>query len=194
MSFHGGKLQLSRGDNLLCQVRLYLSSLALSIVCRAKPKSNVDAKEDWSSVFGFGVMSTEKQVLDEVKQGTSDIYPVYVVSHYIYTLPLLPGHHVWCLRHRSLAGHQDAGKWLCGLDWRRTAHLQPHGNLLTILSRAILRFLFKVWRHTCMSLSRRTGKFKLVENGMKYVEKESEEIIEWMKYVSTEVNFFKSIF
>ena len=38
-----------------------------------------------------------------------------------------------------------------------------------------------------MSLSRRTGKFKLVENGMKYVEKESEEIIEWMKYVSTKV-------
>lgn len=45
-----------------------------------------------------------------------------------------------------------------------------------------------------MSLSRRTGKFKLVENGMKYVEKESEEIIEWMKYVSTEVNFFSKYF
>ena len=42
-----------------------------------------------------------------------------------------------------------------------------------------------------MSLSRRTGKFKLVENGMKYVEKESEEIIEWLKYVSTEVIFLK---
>ena len=38
-----------------------------------------------------------------------------------------------------------------------------------------------------MSLSRRTGNFKLVENGVKYVEKESEEIIEWMKYVSTKV-------
>ena len=29
--------------------------------------SNIDAKEDWSSVFGFGVMSREKQVLDEVE-------------------------------------------------------------------------------------------------------------------------------
>ena len=38
-----------------------------------------------------------------------------------------------------------------------------------------------------MSLSRRTGKFKLIENGIKYVEKESEEIIEWMKSVSNKV-------
>ena len=33
---------------------------------RAKPKSNVDAKEDWSSVFGFGNMAREKAILDEV--------------------------------------------------------------------------------------------------------------------------------
>ena len=45
-----------------------------------------------------------------------------------------------------------------------------------------------MWRHTCITLSRRTGKFKVVENGIKYIEKESEEIIEWMKYVSTKVN------
>ena len=43
------------------------SHTSFFFVERAKPKSNVDAKEDWSSVFGFGVMSKEKQVLDEVK-------------------------------------------------------------------------------------------------------------------------------
>ena len=36
-------------------------------------------------------------------------------------------------------------------------------------------------------MSRRTGKFKVVENGIKYIEKESEEIIEWMKNVSVKV-------
>ena len=37
-----------------------------SLKCRSKPKSNINAKEDWSSVFGFGVMAKDKQVLDEV--------------------------------------------------------------------------------------------------------------------------------
>ena len=36
-------------------------------------------------------------------------------------------------------------------------------------------------------MSRRTGKFKVVENGIKYIEKESEEIVEWMKNVSDKV-------
>ena len=68
MSFYRGKLQFSRGDNDLCQVRVADNPRREIIftACRAKPKSNVDAKEDWSSVFGFGVMSQEKQVLDEV--------------------------------------------------------------------------------------------------------------------------------
>ena len=43
------------------------SHTSFFFVERAKPKSNVDAKEDWSSVFGFGVMSKDKQILDEVK-------------------------------------------------------------------------------------------------------------------------------
>ena len=38
-----------------------------------------------------------------------------------------------------------------------------------------------------MSLHRTTGKFKLVENGIKIVEKESNDIVEWMKSVSFEV-------
>ena len=45
----------------------------------------------------------------------------------------------------------------------------------------------KVWRHTCLSINRNTGKFKLVENGIKIVEKESNDIVEWMKSVSFEV-------
>ena len=39
-----------------------------------------------------------------------------------------------------------------------------------------------------MSLSRKTGKFKMIENGVKGVEKTSEEIIEWMKEIQKEVS------
>ena len=124
MSFYRGEFQLSRGDDHLCQVSsewlLILGRRSFN-VWRAKPKSNVDAKEDWSSVFGFGVMSREKQVLDEVKNTNNKMS-----SHYYY---LPAGHHVWCLRHWALAGHQDERKWLCWLDWWRTAHLQPHGTI-----------------------------------------------------------------
>ena len=49
------------------------------------------------------------------------------------------------------------------------------------------QFSVQVWRHTCLSLHRTTGRFKLVENGIKIVEKESEDIVEWMKNVSFEV-------
>ena len=42
-----------------------------------------------------------------------------------------------------------------------------------------------------MSINRKTGKFKLVENGIKLAEKESEEIIEWMKNVSSQVGRWK---
>ena len=41
-----------------------------------------------------------------------------------------------------------------------------------------------------MSLSRKTGKFKLVENGIKFVEKEMKEIVEWMKNVSFQVRYY----
>ena len=46
---------------------------------------------------------------------------------------------------------------------------------------------FQVWRHTCFSISRSTGKFKLIENGVKVWEQYHPEIIEWMKYVSYNV-------
>ena len=46
----------------------------------------------------------------------------------------------------------------------------------------------QVWRHTCFSISRTTGKFKLIENGKKVWEQYHPEIIEWMKYVSYNVS------
>ena len=41
-----------------------------------------------------------------------------------------------------------------------------------------------------MSLSRSTGKFKLVENGVKNAERYYEELVEWMKGVSHEAGIF----
>ena len=38
-----------------------------------------------------------------------------------------------------------------------------------------------------MSLSRKTGKFKMIENGVKGTEKTSEEIIAWMTEIQKEV-------
>ena len=38
-----------------------------------------------------------------------------------------------------------------------------------------------VWRHTCFSLSRTTGRFRLVENGEKVWDKTTPEVVEWMK-------------
>ena len=42
----------------------------------------------------------------------------------------------------------------------------------------------QVWRHTCFSISRKSGKFKLVENGVKVWEKKYPEVIDWMKSIS----------
>ena len=46
----------------------------------------------------------------------------------------------------------------------------------------------KVWRHTCLSMSRTTGKFKLVENGHLLADKFSEDIIKYMAKIPVEVS------
>ena len=45
----------------------------------------------------------------------------------------------------------------------------------------------QVWRHTCLSMSRTTGKFKLVENGHLLADKFSEDIIKYMAKIPVEV-------
>ena len=96
-------------------------------------------------------------------------------------------------------GVYDTGPWL-GIKMRGNdfigwigAGLQTY-NLMVPTNRNIWKtsqqslsryHCNQVWRHTCIFLSRRTGKFKVVENGIKHVEKESEEIKEWMKNVSS---------
>ena len=42
-------------------------------------------------------------------------------------------------------------------------------------------FNFHVWRHSCFSLNRSTGRFKLVENGKKVWDKTTPEVVGWMK-------------
>ena len=48
-------------------------------------------------------------------------------------------------------------------------------------------FDFMVWRHSCLSLSRTTGKFKLVENGKVAADEYSSDIINFMKKIPVEV-------
>ena len=47
--------------------------------------------------------------------------------------------------------------------------------------------IIQVWRHTCLSISSSTGKFKLVENGEKAVDKVDSTIIEWMNDIPKKV-------
>ena len=50
------------------------------------------------------------------------------------------------------------------------------------------KLVFKVWRHTCLSISRSTGKFKLMENGEKAVDKYNTEIVDWMSTIKDKVH------
>ena len=50
-------------------------------------------------------------------------------------------------------------------------------------------FDFMVWRHSCLSLSRTTGKFKLVENGKVAADEYSSDIINFMKKIPVEVPY-----
>ena len=47
-----------------------------------------------------------------------------------------------------------------------------------------------VWRHTCLSLSRSTGRFKLVENGKKVWDKTTPEVVDWMKDLKSKAEHF----
>ena len=51
------------------------------------------------------------------------------------------------------------------------------------------RYLFQVWRHTCFSTSRTTGKYKLVENGQLFAEKYTDDIIKYMAKIPMEVMY-----
>ena len=46
----------------------------------------------------------------------------------------------------------------------------------------------QVWRHSCISLSRITGRFKLIENGQIIDEKYSDEIVQYMQRIPVEVH------
>ena len=60
--------------------------------------------------------------------------------------------------------------------------ISMHFNASQFLCRII-----QVWRHTCLSISSSTGKFKLVENGEKAVDKVDSTIIEWMNDIPKKV-------
>ena len=45
----------------------------------------------------------------------------------------------------------------------------------------------QVWRHSCISLSMITGRFKLIENGQIIDEKYSDEIVQYMQRIPVEV-------
>ena len=48
------------------------------------------------------------------------------------------------------------------------------------------------WRHSCISLSRATGRFKLVENGQIAADKYSDEIIKNMEKIPHEVRYTRT--
>ena len=47
-----------------------------------------------------------------------------------------------------------------------------------------------MWRHSCFSINKKTGQVKLVENGVKYVDKISPEIVEWLKVITDKPRMF----
>ena len=51
-------------------------------------------------------------------------------------------------------------------------------------------YYFQIWRHTCLSMSRTTGKFKLVENGKVVADKISDDIIKYMEKIPVQVTIF----
>ena len=52
----------------------------------------------------------------------------------------------------------------------------------------------EVWRHTCLSIGRLSGRIKVVENGQVYVDKYSQVIIDNMKQIQLQVkNFYVTL-
>ena len=58
-----------------------------------------------------------------------------------------------------------------------------------LLLQFVRSFIIQVWRHSCFSLSRSSGKFKLFENGQKAAEKFSVSIKESLEKLSRKVWF-----
>ena len=58
-----------------------------------------------------------------------------------------------------------------------------------LLLQFVRSFIIQVWRHSCFSLSRSSGKFKLFENGEKAAEKVSASIKESLEKISKKVRF-----
>ena len=58
-----------------------------------------------------------------------------------------------------------------------------------LLLQFVRSFIIQVWRHSCFSLSRSSGKFKLFENGQKAAEKVSVSIKESLEKLSKKVWF-----
>ena len=55
---------------------------------------------------------------------------------------------------------------------------------------ALARFPFQVWRHTCISFNRETGRMRLVENGALWRDETTDEVVEAMKKVSRNATTF----
>ena len=55
---------------------------------------------------------------------------------------------------------------------------------------AMARFPFQVWRHTCVSFNRQTGRMRLVENGVLWNDETTEEVVEAMETVSDTASIF----
>ena len=55
---------------------------------------------------------------------------------------------------------------------------------------ALARFPFQVWRHTCISFNRETGRMRLVENGELWRDETTVETVEAMKKVSRNATIF----
>ena len=55
---------------------------------------------------------------------------------------------------------------------------------------ALARFPLNVWRHTCISFNRETGRMRLVENGALWRDETTDEVVEAMKKVSRNATIF----
>ena len=76
-------------------------------------------------------------------------------------------------------GVWESGPWL-GLK-------MPGNSAMGWVGGGTTLYDLMVWRHTCMSISRTSGKFVLIENGDQAVSSVNSDIVDWMKLVSKRV-------
>ena len=156
--------------------------------CRWKPLSFIHngKSEYWSLSLGIGGMDEEEGVLDHgLMLGIYESGPWVGIK--------FPGNpsmawigggtaeYDFMVRHRTHAQSSlmtHAHDLISQICFSKMFVLNPHCKAKCV----------QVWRHSCVSISRSTGRFMLVENGVVAADKVSQELVQWMETIPVEVS------